>query len=178
MIDAPVLVAMANAGRPRRPPGARQASTDDPFERAESATQLLSTFLGRPVAAAELGDVRRLARAAGRIADSVIDGVAPSVQAINRLAADCAGRAELRVTPAGALDAVVAWDQGPAAAVLARQMIEELGCIEPDRLRRCARPECSLVFYDSTRPGTQRWHSEVPCGWRERQRRRRGRLHS
>jgi predicted RNA-binding Zn ribbon-like protein len=45
---------------------------------------------------------------------------------------------------------------------------------EPSRLRRCARPECRLVFYDdATRSATQRWHAERPCGLRERQRRHR-----
>ena len=174
MIDAPVLVALANAGRPRRPSGARRAVTEDPFERPEAATTLLGAFLGRSVVAGELDSLRRFAREAGRIADGLIDGAGLSMRALNRRAADCAGHAELRVTPTGALDAVVVWDDGPAAAVLARRMIDELGGIEPGRLRRCARPECGLIFYDSSRPGTQRWHSEVPCGWRERQRRRRG----
>jgi predicted RNA-binding Zn ribbon-like protein len=73
------------------------------------------------------------------------------------------------------LEAVVVWDSRPAAAALARRVIEELAAIDPVRLRRCARRECSLFFYDSSRSATQRWHSEVPCGWRERQQRRRAR---
>jgi len=173
VIDAPVLVALANAGRPRRPPRARRAVAEDPFEYAESATRLLEPFLGRPVDASELDGVRRLARQAAKIAVGLIEGSAPTIGALNRLAEECAGRAQLRSTAAGELEAVVVWDSAPAAAVLARRMIEELGRIEPSRLRHCARPECGLIFYDSSRSGTQRWHSEVPCGWRERQRRRR-----
>jgi predicted RNA-binding Zn ribbon-like protein len=173
VIDAPVLVALANAGRARRPPGARLAVAEDPFGRAESATGLVREFLGRPVLAGELDGLSRLAIEAQRIAERLVEGAAPSPKQINRLAADCAGHSQLRSTPGGALEAVVVWDSGPAAAVLARRVIEELGAIEPSRLRRCARPECGLVFYDSSRSGTQRWHSEVPCGWRERQRRRR-----
>jgi hypothetical protein len=173
VIDAPVLVALANAGRPRRPPGARRPVAEDPFEDATSATRMLKTFLGRPVDAGEVDGVRRLAGEAGRIAASLVDGASPTVRGLNRIAAECAGRTQLQATPAGGLEAVVIWDRGPAAAVLARRVIEELGGIEPTRLRRCARPECGLFFYDSTRSGTQRWHSEVPCGWRERQRRRR-----
>jgi predicted RNA-binding Zn ribbon-like protein len=173
VIDAPVLVALANAGRPRRPTGARQAVAEDPFERAESATRMLKPVLGRSVDAGELDGLRHLAREAGTIAASVVDGMTPSPRGLNRLAAGCTGRVQLRSTPTGRLEAVVQWDAGPAAAVLARRIVEELGEIEPGRLRRCARPECGLFFYDSTRPGTQRWHSEVPCGWRERQRRRR-----
>jgi predicted RNA-binding Zn ribbon-like protein len=173
VIDAPVLVALANVGRPRRPPGTRRAATDAPLEHADSATRTLGTFLGRSVDAGELDGLRRLAAAARRIADSLAEGSAPSVRELNRLAADCRGQAHLRVTPAGELEAAVLWETGPAAAVLARRVIHELGAIDASRLRRCASAECSLIFYDSSRSGTQRWHSEVPCGWRERQRRRR-----
>jgi predicted RNA-binding Zn ribbon-like protein len=173
VIDAPVLVTLANAGRPRRPVGARRAVAEDPFAREESATRMLKPFLGRSVAAGELEGLRRLARAAGRIAASVADGTSPPLQGLNRLAGECTGRTQLRSTPDGRLEAVVRWEAGPAPAVLARRIVEELAGIEPGRLRRCARPECGLLFYDSTRSGTQRWHSEVPCGWRERQRRRR-----
>jgi predicted RNA-binding Zn ribbon-like protein len=147
----------------------------DPFEHVESATRLLGEYLGRPVANGELAGARKLSREVGRIADGLIDGRAPSFEALNRLASDCVGRPELRVTSAGVLEAGVLWEDRSLATVLARRVIEELGAIEPNRLRRCARPECGLIFYDSTRPGTQRWHSEDPCGWRERQRLRRAR---
>jgi predicted RNA-binding Zn ribbon-like protein len=56
---------------------------------------------------------------------------------------------------------------------LARQLIEELTLLDPTRLRRCAKEECDLLFYDNSRSRTQRWHAEDPCGWRERQRSRR-----
>lgn len=173
MTDAPVLVLLANAGRPRRPPGARRAVGEDSFASAESATGLAAQLVGRPVATGELDGLRALAREAGRIAESLVQGVVPSPARLNQLAVRCVGHVQLRVTPDGRLEAVVVWDSGPAAALLARRMIEELAAIDPIRLRRCARPECSLFFYDSSRSGTQRWHSEAPCGWRERQRRRR-----
>ncbi len=173
MIDAPILVALANAGRPRRPPGAREATSEDPFAHAEPATRLVGSFLGREVLAGELDGLRGIAGEAGRIADSLADGSAPPLHGLNRIAADCAGHAQARATSAGALRATVVWESGPAPAVLARLIVDELGGIEPGRLRRCARPECDLIFYDSSRSGTQRWHSEDPCGWRERQRRRR-----
>jgi hypothetical protein len=171
--DAAALVALANAGRARRPARARRAVGVDPFEHPESATEMLGGFLGRSVAAGELDDVRDLAGEAGQIADRLVDGDAPSLDALNRFAAGCVGHPVLRAGSAGALEAVTVWEPGPAAAVLARRIIEELGGIEPGRLRCCARPECDLIFYDTSRSGTQRWHSEDPCGWRERQRRRR-----
>ena len=173
VIDAPVLVTLANARRPRRLAGARQATTEDPFANAEPASRLLGTFLGREVVAGELDGLRRLAGEAGRIADNLAQGSAPPLHALNRIANGSVGHAQARLTSAGALHATVVWQPGPAAAVLARLIVEELGAIEPSRLRRCSRPECDLIFYDSSRSGTQRWHSEVPCGWRERQRRRR-----
>lgn len=173
MIDAPVLVTLANAGRPRRLAGAREATREDPFARPDSATRLLGTFLGREVLAGELDGLHRLAGEAGRIADSLSRGSAPPLHGLNRIAAESVGHAQARLTTAGALQATVVWEPGPAAAELARLIVDELGGLEPSRLRRCARPECDLIFYDSSRSGTQRWHSEDPCGWRERQRRRR-----
>ncbi len=175
MTGAPALVVLANAGLPRRPPGARRSVTEDPFADTGSATELVGQLLGRPVGVSELDGLRSLACEAERIAESLVLGLAPSPAPLNRLAARCVGRRELRMTAEGRLDAVIVWDSGPAGAALARQAIEELGAVDPARLRHCARPECSLFFYDSSRSATQRWHSEVPCGWRERQRRRRAR---
>jgi CGNR zinc finger len=172
---AGVRSAPPDAGCPRRPLGARRAMSEDPFEHLGPATRLLGSFLGRPIEDAELRPVRRLAGEAAAIAERVAGGLAPSLGELNRLAAGCAGRLELAYTPAGAFEAAVVWEPAPAAAELARRIVEELGAIQPSRLRRCARPECGLIFYDSSRSGTQRWHSEIPCGWRERQRRRRGR---
>ncbi|MFG1249024.1 CGNR zinc finger domain-containing protein [Xanthobacter flavus] len=39
---------------------------------------------------------------------------------------------------------------------------------EPARLRHCANPECSLVFYDTARNGTRRWCSMAACGNRSK----------
>jgi predicted RNA-binding Zn ribbon-like protein len=38
------------------------------------------------------------------------------------------------------------------------------------RLRRCASPDCALIFYDSSRPGRRRWCSTERCGDRMRAR--------
>ena len=53
------------------------------------------------------------------------------------------------------------WTDTSLAAALARRLIEELSQLEPDRLRRCARPQCDLLFYDTTVP--RRWHAEDPA---------------
>jgi predicted RNA-binding Zn ribbon-like protein len=47
--------------------------------------------------------------------------------------------------------------------------------IDLSRLRQCQRKECDLLFFDTTRSRSQRWHAESPCGWLERQHRREGR---
>lgn len=39
---------------------------------------------------------------------------------------------------------------------------------EPTRLRHCANPECSLVFYDTARNGARRWCSMSACGNRHK----------
>jgi predicted RNA-binding Zn ribbon-like protein len=62
---------------------------------------------------------------------------------------------------------------GTGAIPQARRVIEELGDIDLSRLRQCQRKECDLLFFDTTRSRSQRWHAENPCGWLERQHRRR-----
>jgi predicted RNA-binding Zn ribbon-like protein len=69
------------------------------------------------------------------------------------------------------LRARLEWSEPTATATLARRVALELAEIDIPRLKRCERPECDLVVYDTTRSGTQRWHAESPCGNRERQRR-------
>jgi predicted RNA-binding Zn ribbon-like protein len=71
------------------------------------------------------------------------------------------------------LRARLEWSEPTPVATLARRIALELGEIDPRRLKRCERPACELVFYDTTRSATRRWHAESPCGSRERQRRRR-----
>ena len=67
------------------------------------------------------------------------------------------------------------WEDGSSAA-LARRLITELASLDSTRLRKCARPQCTLLFYDTTRSRTRRWHAEDPCGWRERDHARRATL--
>jgi predicted RNA-binding Zn ribbon-like protein len=65
------------------------------------------------------------------------------------------------------------WSEPTPGATLARRVALELAEIDVARLKRCERPACNLVFHDTTRSGTRRWHAESPCGNRERQRRHR-----
>jgi predicted RNA-binding Zn ribbon-like protein len=171
--DAGLIVALANAQAARRPAYARNAVRRDALADARAATELLEPFLGLPVTAGELPAVRGVARTVMAIVDAMINGLKPSLDELNGLAAreplvltlgfdsDHRLRATLRPRPES------------ATAALLVAVIRELEELDRSRLRRCARPECTLAFYDTTRSGTQRWHAENPCGSQQRQRRHR-----
>jgi predicted RNA-binding Zn ribbon-like protein len=103
------------------------------------------------------------------ITEALISGKPPNVGTLNRLAHQASATQTLRIRPDGTLTADVRWHTTSAVAELACRLIAELGRLEPSRLRYCAREACDLLLYDTTRSRTQRWHSESPCGSRERQ---------
>jgi predicted RNA-binding Zn ribbon-like protein len=173
VIDAALVVALANAQADRRPTHARIAARHDALADAASASELLKPFLYDPVDAQELAAVRTLQRAVVAIVDALIDGSQPPLEALNALAAQKPAIYALDRRPDGKLHTTLRPKRASASARLLVTAIRELSELEPSRLRRCARPECRLVFYDVTRSATQRWHAERPCGLRERQRRHR-----
>jgi predicted RNA-binding Zn ribbon-like protein len=173
MTDAALVVALANAQADRRPTHAPVAVPHDALANAASASELLKPFLAAPVEAQELADVRAVQRAVVAIVDALIDGSQAPLEGLNALASEEPVIYALVRQPDGALRTTLRPKRGSAAATLLVAAIRELSGLEPSRLRRCARPECTLVFYDTTRSATQRWHAERPCGLRERQRRHR-----
>ncbi len=164
-----MLLLLANLGRPRRPSGAAAPHSEPILPDATGASAQLAEVVDRPVAAADLADLRRLQRATVHAAEATLAGEAPNCAEINALAAGSTARVEL-VVAEGAPRRQLVWIDASLAAALTRRLVDELSTLEPDRLRRCARPECDLLFYDTTRSRTRRWHAEDPCGWRERQR--------
>lgn len=68
----------------------------------------------------------------------------------------------VRLTPPGGND--------PAAALstVARDAIGLLTSPDVERMRECAREECTLLFVDLSRPGRRRWCSSTRCGGRAR----------
>lgn len=173
MTDAALVVALANARAARRPTGARSALTYDALADAPGANELLGRFLDSPLDARELPAVRALQRAIASIVDALIDGSQPRLEALNALAAREPAIYSLTPQPDGKLRRKSRPQGTSRPATLLLAAMAELSELEPGRLRRCARPECNLVFYDATRSATQRWHAERPCGLRERQRRHR-----
>jgi predicted RNA-binding Zn ribbon-like protein len=173
--DAALLVALANARSDRRPSHARRRMAHDGLADSTSAAELLEPFLESPVAARDLPALRAVQRAVVAIVDALIEGLPPPLDALNALAErepvigflerGAAGRPLPRLRPRR---------QSVTGALLIA-LFAEVGELDASRLRRCERRECRLVFYDTSRSGTQRWHAERPCGLRERQRRHRAR---
>ncbi len=166
------MITLANLGLPRRPGGARTRLTEAALPDAATASRQLGPLIAGPVTEADLPGLRDLQRAAAQAADALLAGEIPDCAPVNTIASGSTGRTEL-VVSGGELRERIVWDDGTAAAELARRLVGELAGLDPGRLRRCARRECDLVFYDTTRSRTRRWHAEDPCGWRERQHARR-----
>jgi predicted RNA-binding Zn ribbon-like protein len=166
------LITLANLGRPRRPAGTTAAAAEPVLPDPATATRQLAPLTAGPVTEADLPSLRDVQRFAGQAAQALLGGQAPDCDGLNSLAAASTACTELGVT-GGRLHARLVWRDATPGAGLARRLIEELAELDPGRLRCCARPACSLLFYDTTRSRTRRWHAENPCGWRERQHHRR-----
>jgi predicted RNA-binding Zn ribbon-like protein len=171
-VTAELLVRLANLTLPRKP-GRGPRVHPDPLANVEEASEALGVSA---VPVPDLAGLRALHELVVDLVDRLLEGRALDEQAARLTALAQPSRAEARLEPgdAGELQARLRWHDPSPVAGLARRVVLELGEIEPARLRRCARPECDLVFYDATRSGTRRWHAESPCGQRERQRRFRG----
>jgi predicted RNA-binding Zn ribbon-like protein len=169
MADPRLLILLANLGRPRRPSRVPLPRVQSVLPDAATASGQLADLVDQPVTEADLADLRRLHLAAVDVAEAMVADETPDPAELNALAADSRAHAELDLTDGSPRRRLV-WTDPSLAAMLARRLIDELDALQPDRLRRCARPKCELLFYDTTRSRTRRWHAEDPCGWRERQR--------
>ena len=159
------LLRLANLTVPRKP-GRGPRIHPDPLARPDTA----AAALGLPrLDAAELDPLRDLHAAIVELVDALLGGrplTRPAAR-LTHLAAPSTATVRLDEHLRTRLE----WSEPAPTAALARQVVLELGELDPKRLKRCAHPPCDLVFYDTTRSGTRRWHAESPCGTRERQRR-------
>jgi predicted RNA-binding Zn ribbon-like protein len=167
------LLRLANLAVPRKP-GRGPRIYPDPLAGGETAARALG--LDR-VDAAELRPLRKLHATSVELVDTLLGGhpLAGPAARLTRLAEPSTATVRLDVGEDQGLRARLDWSEPTPTAMLARRVALELGAINPERLKRCALPGCELVFYDTTRSGTRRWHAESPCGVRARQRRHRRR---
>ena len=150
--------------------------SESPIERLRD-----TTCLARWISAASLLDykpsvseedllsARALREAIYHIANSVILGTPPArqdVSLINRFAAHPVQIPQL--SSAGKeLSLSVEKDTAAIPSILseiARDAIQLLGSPSRTRIKRCARPDCTLLFVDESRSGRRRWCSMLACG--------------
>jgi predicted RNA-binding Zn ribbon-like protein len=171
--NAALVVALANAQAERRPPGARAAVVHDWLADGVSASELLRPFLDVPVDRRDLAAVRAVQQAVLSVVDALIGDREPPLRALNALAAQEPIIHMITQRADGQLHATWRPQRPSTTGALLCAVMRDLSELEPSRLRRCARSECRLVFYDTSRSATQRWHAERPCGIRARQQRHR-----
>jgi predicted RNA-binding Zn ribbon-like protein len=114
----------------------------------------------------DLAAAYRLRAAVDGVARSLIAGgevSAPDVRAINTFAQRHTPVFLLR--PTGRQRSVVEEiDAASSLSVVARDAIHVFADSNLDRLRECARPACSTLFYDRSPSGKRRWCAMKGCG--------------
>ena len=163
------LLRLANLTVPRKPDRGPTIHPD-PLASPATAAQALSL---PGLDASQLGTLRALHTTIVELVDGLLSGrqVARPAARLTELARPSVATVRLEGGDDQMLGARLEWSEPTPAATLARRVAFELGEIDVARLKRCERAACNLVFYDTTRSGTRRWHAESPCGNRERQRR-------
>lgn len=91
---------------------------------------------------------------------------APGPQTEENLNAILAHGAERPVLRAGSVQTERTADRGWDAAWSAARAFVHVVSTQPDRVRQCMHPDCTLYFFDTSRNGTRRWHSMDTCGAR------------
>jgi predicted RNA-binding Zn ribbon-like protein len=136
------------------------------IERFRTAADLDRWFAG-----AELGVSRKATEADLRLAIALREAVHRALSAPNGAEADVINSvaAARPLTPVLGADVRTrrwASSGNPMAALstIARDAIDLLTGPLLQRVRECAGPECTLLFVDTSRPGTRRWCSMDVCG--------------
>ena len=149
------------------------------YERLTSPSELarwlaLSTLGAavRSVTRADLARAIRLRGAVWRIAKSILDEERPRAADIRLLNAEAQRPALARELLADGKS--LRWHRpsvGAALATIAADAVMLFGDeAQRARLRRCENPDCRVVFFDDSRPGSRRWCAANRCGDRLRAR--------
>jgi predicted RNA-binding Zn ribbon-like protein len=179
-----ITLKIANSGLARRPSGERRATLDDPFATKDAAAVFLSeidlSYRDNRRVAVSSDVLARLTTWRGalcRLLDTVASGVKPKPTdlAIVNCAESPAKRIKFLTSTMATEEIVLTEDP---VARLSAFCIDELARCDHRRIKKCARPECAMYFYDQTRNRSARWHADDPCGWRSRDERRRSPMSS
>lgn len=124
------------------------------------------------VSAGSKSDVQKLREELRTAVDLFNVGIKPPValtELINGLLADCNIKLALEWDEKGCrlierFEPGNAGPSGKVAADFARFVCEA----EPQRLRHCSNPACTMVFYDTSKNNTRRWCTMSICGNRDK----------
>lgn len=149
----------------------------DPDDLARWAFEAGFVAAAPKVRGADLDVARRLRTAIARLVFAWVDGelLEPGdLAVVNELAA----RPDLPpiLQPSGDLSPPVEGRIDAVLATVARDAVRLIAADDPRRIRECAADDCSLLFLDSSRPGSRRWCSMAGCGNRAKTFRHRNRL--
>jgi predicted RNA-binding Zn ribbon-like protein len=150
--------------------------SENPIERLRDTTCLAQWIVAagllnhKPaITEVDLCEARELREAIYQVANSVIlrtPPAEPDIRIINRFAAHPVQIPQL--SSAGKeLSLSVEQDTAVIPSILseiARDAIQLLGSPSRTRIKRCARPDCTLLFVDESRSGRRRWCSMLACG--------------
>lgn len=120
--------------------------------------------------AADVESARLLREAVYTVVRARAAGEVPDAGAVARLNAHAAHALPVpRLLPDGTALEWVATDPLEAALTLiARDAVDLATSPLIGRVRECADPRCTSLFLDTSRPGTRRWCSAMPCANRQK----------
>jgi predicted RNA-binding Zn ribbon-like protein len=132
-----------------------------------------------PFGRADVAAAHKLRAALGAMFRALSEGTPPSGRAVAEINHHLAGAPRLRqlATSGGHLH-VRETLECDVLGRIASDLSDFIADYEPGRLRACAGPDCTLVFYDTARNATRRWCSMAACGNRHKVARHRARTSS
>jgi hypothetical protein len=161
------VLALVNAGKQRRP--SRQVGTtfSDLFADLETvADQFRQGFRSGLVPESDLESLRQVQISLQFVLalwERRDHQFRAALETLNHFAARCHWTRVLKEDGTLAEEPV-----GSLAALVSARCVIELSQCDLTRLKTCGWPPCELVFYDTTRNRSVKWHAEDPCGWRAR----------
>lgn len=161
------VLALVNAGKGRRPSRQVETTCSDLFADLETVADPFRQGSRRgPVRESDLASLRQVQTALQSVLalwERRDHQFRAALETLNHFAARCHWTRVLKE------DGTLAEEPaGSLAELVAARCVIELSQCDPTRLKTCGWPPCELVFYDTTRNRSVKWHAEDPCGWRAR----------